>query len=161
MTTIINDNSPNAILPFLTVESGILNRNNSASFELKLNPADPYLPKVKTSVHRVNGEEIPCEIITWANTLHAHNFPGLGVTTGPLQKAVLNNVIEGINRIIFMENLDEYTMANHRTQAILVYPDRTHPNHLAVLQETIELADHATSEAVHSVIWAIITGQKP
>jgi hypothetical protein len=79
---IINDHSPDAILPFSPEESGILNQNNSVSFELSLNPADPYSPKVKTSVCRVNREESPHEIIAWANTLRDHAFPGLGVTTG-------------------------------------------------------------------------------
>jgi hypothetical protein len=109
---IIRSDSPDTILPILEEKCSILNQNNSVSFELKLNPADPFSPVVRTSIHRVNGEESPCRIITWVHTTHAHIFPGLRATTRPLQKMVLNNLIEGINRIIFIANLEKHTMAN-------------------------------------------------
>jgi hypothetical protein len=158
---VIFSDGPDAILPFLEEESVAPTRNNSVSFELWLNPGDPLSPKIRTSVRRINGEESPHEIITWAKVLHAHVFPGWGATTGPLQKAILNSLPEGINCNIFVAKLEEHETINHALQATRVNSDPMHPHHMAVLAEPLEGPEHATCGTIHCIISGIIECMMP
>lgn len=103
--------SPDAILPFLEEEAVTLNRDNSVTFELRIDPGDADSPKVRYAVRKITGEESPHEIVAWANTLHTHVFPGLGADTGPLKKAVLNNLLSGTSHNTFVTKLRLYTTA--------------------------------------------------
>jgi hypothetical protein len=60
----------------------------------------------------INGEESPCKIIAWNHMLQTRVLPGLGADTRPLQKAVLNDVLEGIPCTIFATKLQQCANGN-------------------------------------------------
>jgi hypothetical protein len=153
--------SPNAILSFLEEEKVTLNQNNLVAFKLWLNPKDPLSPKTWTNVHRINGEESPCEIIAWANVLQTHVFPGLGADTGPLQKAVLNNLLEGTPCTIFTTKLRACVNVNHIQRANMVDPDITSLAHMAIMAEPIKGPGNTSCEIIRLVINDIIECMMP
>jgi hypothetical protein len=60
---------------------------------------------VRCAVRKITGEESPCEIIVWANTLQTHVFPGLGADAGPFKRAVSYSLLSGTPRNIFVTKL--------------------------------------------------------
>ena len=76
--------SPYAILPFIVEDStAALNRDNSVTFGLRIDPEDPDSPKVRYAVRKITGLESPREIVVWAYSIKTRVFPGMGATTGP------------------------------------------------------------------------------
>ena len=96
--------SPYAILPFILEDSTMpLNRDNSVTFDLRIDPADAASPTVRYALRKITGAENAREVITWANALKTRVFPGMGATTGPGQLRLMDTVLEGIPRVLCME----------------------------------------------------------
>jgi hypothetical protein len=74
---------------------------------------------------------------------------------------VLNSLIEGIYRIILMDNLAEHATANHFNQATLANPDPTHSDHLVILAKPLESPCNMTCKTIHAVTCNIISGVMP
>jgi hypothetical protein len=70
------------------------------TLELMVNPMDPNSAKVKTNVRKVSGTKSPRKIIQWTNGLFNQVFPGMRLTTGTSQRAVLKIVTMGKAHLI-------------------------------------------------------------
>ena len=102
-----------------------LNRDNSVTFDLRIDPADAASPKVRYALRKITGVENVREVITWAHALMTRVFPGMGATTGPGQLRLMDAVLEGTPRFLCMENSGTHANANRAQRALQYAPFRT------------------------------------
>ena len=138
-----------------------LNRDNSVTFDLRIDPADAASPKVRYALRKITGAENAREVITWANALKTRVFPGMGATTGRSQLQLMDTVLEGILRVRCLENGITYANTTRTQQALhalqngqpqvtydaIVASDSNDPENL-----TVEVIDLLISDVIHGMV---------
>ena len=154
--------SPYAILPFIVEDSTMpLNRDNSVTFDLRIDPADVASPTVRYALRKITGVENTREVITWAHALKTRVFPGMGATTGPGQLRLMDAVLEGTPRFLCLQNSGTYANANRTQRALralqngqpqtahdaIMASERNDPENL-----TVEVIDLLISDVIHGMV---------
>jgi hypothetical protein len=122
---------------------------------------DTASAKVKTNLRKISGTESPREIIQWTNNLLKQVFPGMGLTTGAGQKAVLNTVTTGNTHFIVAHGTHSESTAERLRRALVANVDVTHTNHLAVLAQDLDSPDNLTTRVIGLTIFEIIESMMP
>jgi hypothetical protein len=155
--------SPYAILPFIVEDSTMpLNRDNSVTFDLRIDPADVASPTVRYALRKITGVENTREVITWAHALKTRVFPGMGATTGPGQLRLMDAVLEGTPRFLCMENSGTYANANRAQRALRALQNgQPQTAHDAIMASERNDPENLTVEVIDLLISDIIHGMVP
>ena len=158
-----NTNQATSILPFVQedAEASKLAKDNLVTLELKVNPADADSAKVKTNVRKASGTESPREIIHWVKDLFDQVFPGMGLTTGAGQRAVLKTVTMGNAHLIVTRITDAKATAERLRRAIADNADPTNAGHMAIMGMALDDALNLTPHIIGLTLFEIIESMVP
>ena len=146
------------ILP-LNPKEAPLNKENSVSIELRSNPADANSAKLKVTMRVLRGDEDLRSMIQWHMDLNSKVIVGLNLTTGPAQRNMVRNLMEGHPKSLFEQSWEALATIARRAAAILAHADPTNAAHVAVMAEALD--DHLTPDIVTEATQLALTGVIP
>ena len=156
-------NRASLILPFVQEDPEVskLTKDNSVTLELKVDPADADLAKVKYNIRIVSGTETPREIIHWVNDLLNQVFPGLGLTTGASQRAILHTLTTGNTHQIVKVNPDHQAKATRELRAFGANPDPTNTDHMDIMASDLNDVDNMMPDVIKDTLNMIVESMMP
>lgn len=106
-----NKNEP--LLPLVPDPLDEMTNENSVSYQLLTNPADPNSPKYKKSVRVLDGSENPRTVLRWARDVH-QVLRGLAVTDGTPQYQIMLDLVSSSAAALLRQKAEELGSARQQ-----------------------------------------------
>ena len=134
-----NDNyvGKKAILPLVPEDEHPLTKDNSVNLELRTVPTDNTSAKIKVSCRLLRGDEDLRSMIKWLDDVETKILPGLNLTDGAPQAAMVSNLMEGSPKETFRDQVQNLATETRLAAAVAANADPANPAHVAIHRRTV------------------------